>query len=143
MKLIIERIGQLSKQFRPKGTVTKENHDEHLYGKWYTMKQDMLNSQIHLTDQLSTEGVCPRAKRSCVIYVCPILNLWIIISSRRGKRNIKMFSVSECLRSCHCLAPKYVWLICNLNEKQSSKTLGVEQLSIIRRRFTCQSNVTK
>jgi len=33
-------------------------------------------------------GVSPQSKCSCVRYVCSILNLWIIISSRRGKRNI-------------------------------------------------------
>jgi len=47
------------------------------------MKQDMLNSQIDLKSQ------APRVNLpSKFPYVCPILNLWIITSSRRGKQNM-------------------------------------------------------
>jgi len=48
------------------------------------MKQEMLNSQINLTGKSPT-GSLPRSKRPYVRYVCPILNLWILISSRCGK----------------------------------------------------------
>jgi len=66
---------------------------------------------IHLTSQ--HRRVTPRSKCPCVRYVCLILNLWIIISSRRGKRNMlitftlrsiecSLSSVAEFQRSCHC-----------------------------------------
>jgi len=62
-------------------------------------------------------GDSPRSKCRCVWYVCPILNLWIIISSLRGKRNMlitltlssiecSLFSVLQFQCSCHCLS---VW----------------------------------
>jgi len=60
-------------------------------------------------------GDSPRSKCPCVRCVCPILNLWIIISSRRGKQNMlikltlssiefSLFLVSQFQCSCHCLS---------------------------------------
>jgi len=77
-------------------------------------------------------GASPRSKFKCVWYVCPILNLLIIISSRRGKRNMlttftlgsiecNLFSVSEFQRSCHCLS---AW-IRNLCKETLSSRLGL------------------
>lgn len=73
-------------------------------------------STVRSTSQAGHRGqVSPRSKWPCVRNECPILNLWIIISSRRGKRyKLKtftfgsiawsLFRVSELQRSCHCFS---------------------------------------
>ena len=73
-------------------------------------------STVRSTSQAGDRGqLSPRSKWPCVRNECPILNLWIIISSRRGKRyKLKtftfrsiawsLFRVSELQRSCHCFS---------------------------------------
>jgi len=77
-----------------------------------TMTQDKQKCQSDLTKHRG--GVSPRSKCPCVRYVFPILNMWIIISSRRGKRNklitftlgsiaCSLFWVSE-FQGCHYIS---------------------------------------
>jgi hypothetical protein len=71
-------------------------------------------SAVKSTSQAEHRGqVSPRSKWPCVRNECPILSLWIMISSRRGKRyKLKtftfgsmawsLFRVSEFQLACHC-----------------------------------------
>jgi len=84
------------------------------------MKQDMLISRIHLKSQAK-----------CRCFVCPILDLRIILSSCRGKRNMLIINspLVQSKKACSqfnsnvvatALVPEYVRVICNPNEEQSS-----------------------
>jgi len=75
-----------------------------------------IRSTVKSTWQAKHRGwASPRSKCPCVRYLCPILILWIIISSRQGKRNMlitltlgsiegSLFSVSQFQCSCHYLS---------------------------------------
>jgi len=76
-------------------------------------------------------GAYPCSKRQCVRYVCPILNLWIIIiSSRRDKRN-KLITFTLGNRMQHVLSVRvstqlplffclntYEWVVIRMRNSQ-------------------------
>jgi len=132
MKLAIEREAMNENNSDMEVKVNTEKIITSIF-KGNTMTQDMLNSQIHLIKHRG--GVSPRSKCPWVRYVCPILNLWKIISSRRGIRNKLLHSLlvqsnAACslfraiLQNSNVVAtalvPEYLWVICNPNDGQSS-----------------------
>jgi len=92
--------------------------------KRYTMKQDMLNSSTWQAMQAPREvSTRSRPKCPCVRYVCPILNLWVMISSRRGERSelitftfgsiaCSLFWVSVIQRACYYFNAWVIWVSC-------------------------------
>ena len=75
-----------------------------------------VESTVKSTPQAEHRGqISPRSKWLCVRNGCPIINLWIIISSRQGKRYklktfffgsiaCSLFRVSEFQLFCHCFS---------------------------------------
>jgi len=86
MKSIIERVATYENNSYMEVKVTQKKSSRAF------VKETQLSktcSTVKFTWQAKHPGgASPRSKCSCVRYVCPILNLWIIISSRQGKLNM-------------------------------------------------------
>jgi len=77
-------------------------------------------------------GVSPRSKCPSVRYVCPILNLCIIISSRRGERNMLItFILGSIECSLFSVLPRPVWIYQRYYETSTSLGGGVEYVWVI------------